>query len=202
MPVKDAQTERLIKETAMRIFFVEGNMHAKTQAIADAAGVNRGLIYYYFASREQLIQEVFREAMSLVDMRIKELFFMSSLPFREKIGQFIEFFIEHGLKYPYLELFLITEVNGGFQRIPRPNEEEIQVLKLFKSIEPELEVEIKKGTIPEMSAGQFMTNLISLCAYPILAKPLLKDLMQMNEKKYLSLIKERKQLILKLLFRD
>jgi AcrR family transcriptional regulator len=199
MPVKDAQTEKLIKDTAMRIFFVEGNIHAKTQAIADAAGVNRGLIYYYFKSRDQLFEVVFTEAMLLMENRIRELFFSNKLEFREKIGQFIEFFIENNLKFPYLEIFLITEVNSGHVV---PPQEKLQIAKIIKNIEGDLEQEIRKGSVPQMSARQFMINMISLCVYPILAKPLLKELMQLDEKKYLALVKERKELILKVLFRD
>ncbi|SFE59370.1 transcriptional regulator, TetR family [Chitinophaga sp. CF118] len=199
MPVKDAQTEKLIKDTAMRIFFVEGNIHAKTQEIADAAGVNRGLIYYYFKNRDHLFDVVFTEAMSVVQNRIKELFFSSKLEFREKMGQFIEFFIDNNLKYPYLEIFLITEVNVGHHV---PHQEKAQITKLTASIEGELKEEIRKGSVPQMSARQFIINMISLCVYPILSKPLLKELMQLDEKGYLALVKDRKQLILKVLFRD
>lgn len=183
----------------MRIFFVEGNIHARTQAIADAAGVNRGLIYYYFKNREQLFEVVFREAILLVENRIKELFFSNKLEFRAKVGQFIEFFIENNLKFPYLEIFLITEVNGG-HRVPP--QEKAQLTRLVANIEDDLEQEIRKGSVPQMSAKHFMLNLISLCAYPILSKPLLKQFMQLDEKGYLALLKERKQLILRVLFRD
>jgi AcrR family transcriptional regulator len=64
MPVVDAHTEELIKETAMRIFFVEGRLHATTQVIAKEAGVNRGLIYYYFKGRDELFEVVFKEAIA------------------------------------------------------------------------------------------------------------------------------------------
>jgi len=49
MPVIDCQTEKLILDTAMRVFFAEGRINATTQDIADTAGVNRTLINYYFA---------------------------------------------------------------------------------------------------------------------------------------------------------
>ncbi|HYD90018.1 MAG TPA: helix-turn-helix domain-containing protein, partial [Flavobacterium sp.] len=55
MSAKEQQdTERLIKETAKRVFFGEGRFNATTQEIADAAGVNRTLINYYFRSRDKL----------------------------------------------------------------------------------------------------------------------------------------------------
>jgi len=49
----DQDTEKLIMETAKNIFFGEGRFNATTQEIADAAGVNRTLINYYFRSRDK-----------------------------------------------------------------------------------------------------------------------------------------------------
>ena len=84
MPVVDARTEELIKETAMRIFFVEGRLHATTQVIAKEAGVNRGLIYYYFKGRDELFEAVFKEAIAVVRNRLGELFLAKSIPFNKK----------------------------------------------------------------------------------------------------------------------
>src|SRR5882757_10654594 len=111
MPVINAQTEGLIKETAMRIFFVEGRLHATTEVIAKEAGVNRGLIYYYFKRRDQLFEVVFKEALMVVRSRLRELFLSKRISFRKKISEFVELSIGQSLKYPYLEMFLITEMN-------------------------------------------------------------------------------------------
>ena len=59
---KDDATEELIKNTAKRLFFGEGKFNATTQEIADAAGVNRTLINYYFRSRDKLFDLVFSDA--------------------------------------------------------------------------------------------------------------------------------------------
>jgi AcrR family transcriptional regulator len=202
MPVKDAQTEQLIKETAMRIFFVEGRLHATTQVIADEAGVNRGLIYYYFRSREVLFQEVFKEAMSVIHNRMQELFLSkNSISFREKIGQFVELFINQSIKYPYLEVFMITEANRD--DFTDPVDISLEMREQMKSnIGEDLKNEIKKGSIPEMPVEQFMINLVSLCAYPILFRPMLQHIMGMNNKAYWKMINERKKLIMSVLFRD
>ena len=61
MSTKDSATEDLIKETAKRIFFAEGRFNATTQEIADAAGVNRTLVHYYFRSRDLLFEKVWME---------------------------------------------------------------------------------------------------------------------------------------------
>ena len=201
MPVIDAQTEKLIKETAMRIFFVEGRLHATTQVIAKEAGVNRGLIYYYFENRDQLFEVVFKEAMMVSRGRIRELFLSKRLSFRKKISEFIEWTVDQCIKYPYLEMFLITEMNrdGATLLIPLGDESRKEMLE---SIEEGLKEEIKKGSVPKMSIEQFILNILSLCTYPSLYKPLLQQMINVDDAVYQKIVQERKSLIMKVLFRD
>jgi TetR/AcrR family transcriptional regulator len=202
MPVIDAQTEQLIKETAMRIFFVEGRLHATTQVIAKEAGVNRGLIYYYFKKgRDELFEVVFKEAITVTRTRLRELFLAKGIPFRQKIAEFVELAIDQSLKYPYLEMFLITEMNRDSSTMLLPLGDEVRK-ELLQNMNEGLQEEIKKGTVPKMSAEQFLLNVISLCAYPGLNKTMLRQMMHLTEPAYLKLIKERKSIIMKVLFKE
>ncbi len=56
MESKGAATRALILETAMRLFQERGYGKTTMRAIAEAAGVSVGNAYYYFSSKEQLIQ--------------------------------------------------------------------------------------------------------------------------------------------------
>ena len=201
MPVVDAHTEELIKETAMRIFFVEGRLHATTQVIAKEAGVNRGLIYYYFKGRDQLFEAVFKEAVLVNRSRIRELFLSPKISFREKIREFVEVTIDQNIKYPYLEMFLITEMNRDGSTLLVPMEDELRN-EMLQNMNKGLREEIKKGYVPKMSVEQFIFNVISLCAYPALNKPMLQQMINMDDPGYLKLLQERKSLIMKVLFKD
>src|SRR3954468_2098724 len=105
MPVKDCTTEQLIKETAKRIFLKEGKMLATTQDIADAAGVNRTLLHYYFRSREVLFNLVFKEAVTKLRERIHEVLALA-LPLKQKIENLVNVFYEELTASPYLETFI------------------------------------------------------------------------------------------------
>lgn len=201
MPVIDARTEELIKETAMRIFFVEGRLHATTQVIAKEAGVNRGLIYYYFKGRDQLFEAVFKEAVSVNRGRLRELFLSKKISFREKIGELVELSIDQNQKYPYLEMFLVTELNRDGSTMLVPMEKE-GLEDVLHNMNEGLKEEIKKGHVPQMSAEQFIINVISLCAYPALNKLMLQRMIKIDESGYQKMVQERKSLIMKVLFRD
>jgi TetR/AcrR family transcriptional regulator len=201
MPVVDAHTEQLIKETAMRIFFVEGRLHATTQVIAKEAGVNRGLIYYYFQGRDQLFEVVFKEAIMVVRNRMREMFLSNNTPFRDKISEFVDLSIDQSLKYPYLEMFLITEINRDASAVLLPLGDEVRK-EMLRSMSEGLNEEIKKGSVPKMSTEQFIVNVLSLCAYPSLNKGLLQQMMNLDEPGFRKMINERKTIIMKVLFKD
>ena len=109
---KKDQTQELIKETAKNLFFVQGKFDATTQEIADEAGVNRTLINYYFSSRDNLMQIVFDEAQK-VEREKSEIIQDSNLAFKDKIKLFIEGSLSTSLQYPYLETYIVTQINKG-----------------------------------------------------------------------------------------
>src|SRR6187402_772626 len=115
MAIRDTGAEQLIKDTAKRIFFTEGKLSAGTQDIAQAAGVTRTLVNYYFRSKEALFDQVLREGMQDFGKRMDEVI-ISDLPFRKKIERFIEIFSLEITQYPFREVFMISEINtNGFE---------------------------------------------------------------------------------------
>ena len=66
---KEDATYELIINTAKRLFFKEGKFNATTKEIANAAGVNRNLINYYFRSRDTLFELILKEAKAEDDKR-------------------------------------------------------------------------------------------------------------------------------------
>jgi AcrR family transcriptional regulator len=54
------QTRRLIVDTAVRLFREQGYDRTTMRAIAQAAGLSVGNAYYYFPSKDHLVQEFYR----------------------------------------------------------------------------------------------------------------------------------------------
>lgn len=192
--ISDTDTEKLIKETAMNIFFTEGRFNATTQEIADAAGVNRTLINYYFRSRDKLFEQVFDEAHKQ-EHDLMEKIFYSDLPFKEKIAKHLEVFFEQARKYPYLEIYMVTQVNQGC--IIKDHENMKDLLQDFYK---EIQQEMDKGNIHPMKPQQFAFNFISLMSFPVSMRPLLQETMDITPEEYDILLEERKDIIMKTLF--
>ena len=60
--VRGEQTRQLILDTAMRLFRERGYAQTTMRAVAKEAGVSVGNAYYYFDSKEQLIQGFYQDA--------------------------------------------------------------------------------------------------------------------------------------------
>ena len=195
MTTQDTGSEQLIKDTAKHIFFAEGRLHATTQDIADAAGVNRTLLNYYFRLRNEPMDQVFKEARQSMDIRLDALLLKSGIPFKKRVDAFINQFITETSAYPFMETFVLIELRRN----------NLKLIKKFskarhEEFTSEVKVEMDKGTIPAMNPIHFVMNLFSLLAHPALMKPLYTELFGLSDTAYQQLIDERKQIVLKLLF--
>jgi TetR/AcrR family transcriptional regulator len=199
MGAEEAQTEKLIKEKAKIIFFQKGLLSATTQEIADEAGVNRALIHYYFRSRDQMLDTILDETILEKKERVRNIL-NSDLSFREKIAHYIDAIIDHGLTYPYLDNFIISETARNPEKVRQIcNRDKIKSSDLIRE---QLETEIKKKRIAPISAEHFMVNLSALCNYPLLAKSVLQTIHGMTDTAYRKFLMERKKIIFATIFHE
>ncbi|RZJ81907.1 MAG: TetR/AcrR family transcriptional regulator [Flavobacterium sp.] len=193
MAQRDTGTEQLIKDTAKRIFFSEGKFHATTQDIADAAGVNRTLLNYYFRSRDILFEQVALEARSETSALLGDVF-VAKVGFKQKLEMLIETFMEQGMKYPYREMYVITEMHRGDKTVP------LDKINRVNNFLREISEEMELGNIKKMDPRQFCMNLFALMAYPLLSNCLNKALFGIGDKEYFDLMRDRKKLIFELIY--
>ncbi|WP_413532876.1 TetR/AcrR family transcriptional regulator [Empedobacter brevis] len=192
-------TEELIKETAKRMFFTEGKFNATIQEIADEAKVNRTLINYYFRSRNNLIGIIYEEATRVSNEKSRAILDRNR-DIKEMIGEFIEDSIATSIQYPYLETYIVTEMNKNKIMCSKfLNEDLDEVVNVFYD---RLKEEMKKGTIETMEPIQFLLNMLSLINYPFAIRPLLQSDLQLNDADFKRILSDRKEIILNTLFKN
>jgi TetR/AcrR family transcriptional regulator len=192
--ITDQDTEELIKDTAKRVFFSEGRFNATTQEIADAAGVNRTLINYYFRSRNNLFDIVFQDAQDQ-EHEIMEQIVFSNMSFKEKISRHLDVFFEQSQRYPYLEIYMVTQMNQG-----NCYKDKEHMNLLLDKFYLEVALEMERGNIHKMRPEQFVLNFISLMSFPVSMRPLLQETMGFTKESYDTLLEERKDVIMNTLF--
>jgi len=196
MPLKNTGTEQHIKDTAKRLLFAEGKLHATTQEIADAAGVNRTALHYYFRSRDLLIAAIFQDAMLDLSERLNECM-AADQSFKTKTENIVAVFLKHMIAFPYQETFLVIEINTlGKKLITNIQSGPV------KSYLKEAAEEMDKGTIEKMNPSHFLMNLFSLLSYPLIMAPLYKTLFGVSGKDFKELMDERGKIIINLIFKN
>ena len=191
---KDLDTESRILEAAKRVFVRKGYSGARMQEIADEAGINKGLLHYYFRSKDNLFTAIFGEAFRELAPRTVEIF-ESDAPLFDKLEEFVDRYLDFLTERPYLPAFVIQEINHNpealFQKMAesgfQPNP-----MKLFMQIQ----MEVQKGNIRPVNPIHLVVNLISMCVFPFVARPMLQQILQVGDAEYLEFMKMRKEVIL------
>ena len=194
--IKNSTTEDQIKNTAKTVFFKEGRFNATTQDIADSASVARTLVHYYFRSKEVLFKKVVMQAMQTIDERL-DLLYTDTESFTVKIEKFTDAFLTEAIAYPYLETYLVSQMN---QHSSGTDTMDFDLKnKKVTAFFYEVESEMKKGTIAPNQPVQFLLNLVSLISYPVIMQPLFKKMLNLTDAQFAGILQERKSIIMKLL---
>ena len=126
--------------------------------------------------------------------------FQSEDSFKKKISRYLDVFIDRNIDYPYIQNFIVTELNQDPEK-----EKDYHIRKresLNKTILPQLNEEIAKGNIAPIKMEHFMANMMSMCSYPLVAKPILQSMFGFDDKGYREFLKERKKVIYRVLFNE
>src|SRR4051812_11047727 len=62
----DIETRERILDAAHTVFLKKGTANSRTQEIADAAGINKALLHYYFGTKSALADAVFERALGTI----------------------------------------------------------------------------------------------------------------------------------------
>ena len=104
-----ADKRRVILDAAVRVFARQGFHSCRVSDIADEAGVAYGLVYHYFASKDEVLDTLFLERWNVMLDLIREVD-AEPLPVREKLGAIAAFIVDSYRHDPDLMKVIIVEV--------------------------------------------------------------------------------------------
>lgn len=190
--------EEQILQAAFDVFVEKGYENTKMQDIADKAGIKRTVLNYYFRTKDLLYQKIAKTIMKqALPLMLKIL--NSDMPFEEKIAAYVDNYINIGMKNPFLPSFIINELNSlgpkFIENILDGNSPDIT--PFIKHVNSEIE----KGRIINTNPIQILIHVVSLCAFPIIAKPLVKLMTGIDEKQFNKLMEERKKEVTELVLK-
>jgi TetR/AcrR family transcriptional regulator, fatty acid metabolism regulator protein len=116
---------RVILDAAIRVFARQGFHNCRVSDIAAEAGVAYGLVYHYFNSKDQMLNELFSERWSLL-LAASEEADSAGGSAREKLGAVAGFIIDSYRHDPELMKVIIVEVTRAANSFGRTHLDEIR----------------------------------------------------------------------------
>jgi TetR/AcrR family fatty acid metabolism transcriptional regulator len=122
---------RQILDAAIRVFARQGFHATRVSDIADEAGVAYGLVYHYFRSKDEVLNELFVERWSLLLSAIEETDRTGETP-RQKLAAVAGFIVDSYRHDPELMKVIIVEVTRAANSFGRTHLPEIR--RAYQSI--------------------------------------------------------------------
>jgi len=167
---KKDNTEEKILNAAHNVFIQKGMDGSRMQQIADEAGINKALLHYYFRTKQKLFEAIFKKALNQIFPDFQSVI-NSEIPIIEKLGIFIEKYIDLLLRNPFLPTFILKEISRDPEFLASVIQGQgIQPQLLFAEIEKEMEA----GTIRKMDPRDLLINILGMSVFPFAAKPMMK----------------------------
>ena len=139
---------RQILDAAVRVFARQGYHACRVSDIADEAGVAYGLVYHYFRSKDEVMNELFTERWSLLLAAIDEAD-RGAGSGRAKLDAVARFIVDSYRHDPELMQVIIVEVTRAANSFGRTHLPEIN--KAYEAIEKIISDAQKAGTFrPEV----------------------------------------------------
>jgi len=144
--IAQEEKRRLLLDAAVRVFARKGYHTCRVGDIAEEAGVAHGLLYHYFASKEELLETVFRENWSDLLEAVKAVE-EAGEPAREQLRQVAAILLRSWRRDPDLVRVLVREV----ARSPQVQLRVAEIGEAFQAIERI----VRRG----QEAGEFRSDL-------------------------------------------
>ena len=181
-------TEIAILSAAKKIFSFKGKDGATMQEIANEAGINKALLHYYFRNKDLLFEQVFFEEVKKFSPILKNAI-AQEVDLYQKINNICEAYILMAIENPFVPVFVIGELN---------KQPDLFIQKMFDVDLPDfpklalqIKQEVEAGNIKPILPQHLIMNMMSMCVFPFLMKPMFIVGMQIDKELFNNLMLQR-----------
>ncbi len=178
MTIKEKNAKRKILEASLEEFAAYGFEGARVDRIGQKAGINKAMIFYYFASKQNLYRTVIKEVLLdfiprvqrvVMEARTPELLFeiLPALYIRyfSSKKEVIKMIGREMIHSPQNITPLIREIFAEFPDAPS------------KMLPRAIREWHGKGLLSESDPVQFIFNIVPLCLFPFIAQPMVEAIL-------------------------
>ena len=186
---KEQETRDHIFGAARRIFRHKGYAGARMQEIAEEAGINKSMIYYYFRSKDNLFYKVLQKEINLFFPHILRIL-NSNDHLDIKIEHLIDNYYGILQDYPDIARFIFGEMDRHSNHVQNL----IDTIGDLppKSVSKEIHEQIKLGNMVSVKPEQLILSIFALVLFPFIAQPLVESLFNLDQSGYRKFLENRK----------
>jgi TetR/AcrR family transcriptional regulator len=192
----EASAEERILAAATAEFASNGFYGARTQAIADTAGVNKAMLHYYFRSKENLYSHVMQAAFRKILSRLGQVW-LEPGPLKARIEKVVDTYMDNYEQNPGLLKIILREVQDGGEHLRRAAGELKAAEFAAQGFNPaqvlaraadELRLSPKETT-------HFLVNIVGMCAISFIAPLILESILDFQIPDMKLFLKDRRRAI-------
>ena len=178
---KEKNSKQKILDASLKEFAAFGFEGARVDRIAEKAGINKAMIFYYFSSKQNLYRTVITEVLLEYILKVQNVVRESPTPER-----LFEALPELYIRYFSQKKEIIQII--GRQLIHSPQTIAPIIGEIFAQV-PDAPPKVlplvikkwhRKGLISESDPLQFILNVLSLCLFPIVASPMVEGILDVR----------------------
>jgi TetR/AcrR family transcriptional regulator len=196
LPADAVSAEERILSAATEEFSENGFYGARTQAIADAAGVNKAMLHYYFRSKENLYARVIQAAFKKTMTRVGQSW-LGPGPLKARAEMVVDSYMESYEENPALLKIILREVVDGGKRLKK------SVQKLKKAEIPReghtplqmVQEAARELGLPPGEMIHFLVNLIGMCVVSFTSPILLETILDVDVSDMKGFLRDRRKAI-------
>jgi TetR/AcrR family transcriptional regulator len=189
----DDETRERLLQAAHRVFLRSGTAKARTQEIADEAGVNKALLHYYFGSKAALADAVFAQQAGTLLPRLFGILGAPDLSIEQKVRRVVDEQIGFHRANPFLAGFLATELHVEPDRIKRliaPHG-----TPPLAPLDQQLRAAAAAGTMRPMPVEQFVLTLMGALMLPFVMRPMVELYFNLDGDRFDTFLTDRQALL-------
>jgi TetR/AcrR family transcriptional regulator len=193
-------TERQIFDAALEVFSRKGKDGARMQEIADAAGINRALLHYYFRTKQQLYETCFGHCFERF-MQTFGQWLSDTDSFADTLRAFIDGYIDFVREHRQVMRLMLNENLSGGTLLGEHLEAAFQTEGFPQRImEDRIREAVARAEIRGVDPKQTLLTIVSACLFFFVTRPTVTYLNPLAAEDFDAFVEERRRHIFDILY--
>ena len=178
MTTKKNKIEQRIITAATKVFLEKGYEGTNMTLIAEAAGIRRPALYYYFKTKDKVFNELFWTQVRCLVPAILEVL-EKDIKAEEKIEGFMNGYFDQLLMNPFIACFLLREMyrsSDCFQMIM----DNLSLNQYFYKVFEAYKEQVAKGELKDVPVYAIILNMVGGILSPFIFQPIIEKALSEN----------------------